>query len=253
MLIKKGSTGIYVKSWQEFLAANGYNIVPDGDFGSKTEHATIDYQASNHLTPDGIAGPKTIETAKAQGFTEPVITADDKVTIEQLTHIMKGAKRSVLEKHLSLINDCMKKYEIITVLRKQHFLAQVGHESASLKYMHEIATGEAYEGRADLGNTHPGDGKMFRGHGPIQLTGRANHMAFFEYLGRPELIDTPQILETDLGLAWLASGWFWMSNDLNSHADRDDVKRITKIINGGYNGLADRKAYLARAKEVITG
>jgi putative chitinase len=171
--------------------------------------------------------------------------------MEQFAYIMKGAKRATLEFHLPFANDCMKMYEINTALRRQHFLSQVGHESASLKYMHEIASGAAYEGRGDLGNIYPGDGKKFRGHGPIQLTGRNNHQQFFDYIGRPVLINTPEILETDLGLAWKASGWFWMSRKLNKYADQDDVRAVTLRINGGYNGLDDRKQYLKRAKEVL--
>ena len=251
-VLKKGSRGNEVKKWQKFLIEQEFKPgVVDGDFGLKTHKATVAFQKKHGLEPDGIVGKKTTGFAKTQGFTEPVITTSDGITIDQLTHIMRGAKTANLETHTPLINSCMKKYEINTMLRKQHFLAQVGHESASLRYMHEIDSGQAYEGRTDLGNTQPGDGRKFRGHGPIQLTGRYNHTAFFEYLGRPELIETPEILETDLELAWLASGWFWMSKNLNTYADQDNVKRITKIINGGYNGLEDRKAYLARAKEVI--
>lgn len=250
--LKKGSKGSEVRKWQSFLIEQDFKPGGvDGDFGPKTHKATIAFQKEHGLEPDGIVGKITIGFAKTQGFTEHVSTTSDEVTIEQLAHIMIGAKTATLGTHTPLINSCMKKYEINTALRKQHFLAQVGHESASLRYMHEIASGQAYEGRADLGNTQTGDGRKFRGHGPIQLTGRYNHTAFFEYLGRPELIETPEILETDLELAWLASGWFWMSKNLNTYADQDNVKRITKIINGGYNGLEDRKAYLARAKEVI--
>jgi putative chitinase len=118
--------------------------------------------------------------------------------------------------------------------------------------MHEIASGSAYEGRRDLGNIYPGDGRKFRGHGPIQLTGHLNHQSFFDYIGRPELIDTPEILETDLQLAWDASGWFWtVYKNLNKYADRDDVDAVTLRVNGGYNGLADRKQYLLRAKEIL--
>ena len=68
----------------------------------------------------------------------------------------------------------MEKYQITTPLRRAAFLAQLAHESGELKYMEEIASGEAYEGRKELGNTAPGDGKRYKGRGPIQLTGRFN-------------------------------------------------------------------------------
>lgn len=173
------------------------------------------------------------------------------ITLPQFKAIMLGAKDATLITHLPYANDCMKFYDINTPLRIAHFLAQCGHESMSLRYMHEIASGQAYEGRGDLGNTEPGDGKKFRGHGAIQLTGRANHQSFFDYIGKPELIDTPEVLETDLSLAWKASGWFWMSRKLNNYADRDDVRTITKRINGGLNGLEDRRQYLSRAKKAL--
>lgn len=244
--------GETVREWQQFLNGQSYDCgEADGIFGTLTETGTKQFQRVYGLTEDGIAGKKTIGKAKELGFIPPAEKAVTVITLEQFAYIMKTAKKSNLEKHLPLAMDCMKMYEINTALRRQHFLAQVGHESMSLRYMHEIASGAAYEGRGDLGNTHPGDGRKFRGHGPIQLTGRNNHTEFFKYIGRPELIETPEILESDLGLAWKASGWYWMSRQLNKYADRDDIRGITLRVNGGYNGLDDRKQYLKRAKEVI--
>lgn len=255
MLLKRGMIGYQVKSWQEFLNSKNYICgIADGIFGILTEQSTKDFQTAMGLNSDGTVGEKTLAKARDNGYDIPAeqgIASTDGVTLEQLAYIMKWAKRSVLTEHLPFINETMKMYEISTALRKQHFLAQVGHESCSLKYMREIASGAAYEGSHDLGNIHPGDGSKFRGHGPIQITGRNNHEQFFDYIGRPELIETPEVLETDYGLAWKASGWYWMSRKLNKYADADDVRGVTLRINGGYNGLADRKQYLARAKEVI--
>lgn len=252
MILKRGMIGETVREWQQFLNGQSYDCgSADGIFGSMTEAGTMQFQRYNNITEDGIAGNNTINKAIKLGYTPPAEKAISIINLEQFAYIMKTAKRANLELHLPFTNDCMKMYDITTVLRKQHFLAQVGHESMSLKYMHEIASGAAYEGRGDLGNTQPGDGRKFRGHGPIQLTGRNNHTQFFEYIGRPELINTPEILESDLGLAWKASGWYWLSRQLNKYADRDDIRAVTLRINGGYNGLADRKQYLQRAKEVI--
>lgn len=131
-------------------------------------------------------------------------------------------------------------------LRLAHFMAQLAHESGSFRYMEEIASGAAYEGRKDLGNTSPGDGKRFKGRGPIQLTGRANYRRFGQRIGidlerHPEIAAVPSIgLHTALE--------YWKDRDLNSLADRDDVTAITRKINGGTNGLADRKAHLAKIK-----
>lgn len=136
-----------------------------------------------------------------------------------------------------------------TPLRLAHFMAQLAHESGGFRYMEEIASGQAYEGRADLGNVHPGDGKRYKGRGPIQLTGRLNYRNSGRALGidfesHPEIVAIPSI-----GLHVACS--FWVGRRLNALADGDDVEGITKRINGGQNGLADRKAYLAKAKGLI--
>lgn len=136
-----------------------------------------------------------------------------------------------------------------TPLRMAHFMAQVAHESGGFRYMEEIASGQAYEGRADLGNTQAGDGKRYKGRGPIQLTGRANYRLFGRALGmdfesHPEIVAYPSI-----GL--LAGCHFWQMHGLNELADADDVVAVTKRVNGGTNGLDDRKAYLAKAKDIL--
>ncbi|WP_395393029.1 glycoside hydrolase family 19 protein [Novosphingobium sp. BL-8A] len=131
-------------------------------------------------------------------------------------------------------------------LRLAHFLGQVLHESMGFRYMEEIASGQAYEGRADLGNTQPGDGIRYKGRGPIQITGRANYRKYGALLGtdferHPEILSFPSI-----GLHGALE--FWKQNKLNALADADDVLAITKKVNGGTNGLDDRKAQLAKVK-----
>lgn len=131
-------------------------------------------------------------------------------------------------------------------LRLAHFMAQLVHESGSFRYMEEIASGQAYEGRADLGNTEPGDGKRYKGRGPIQITGRANYRSFGRKIGidierHPEIAAVPSI-----GLHLALE--YWKDRKLNERADADDILAITKRINGGTNGLADRKAHLAKIR-----
>lgn len=131
-------------------------------------------------------------------------------------------------------------------LRLAHFMAQLVHESGSFRYMEEIASGAAYEGREDLGNIVAGDGKRYKGRGPIQLTGRANYRDFGRRIGidlerHPEIAAVPSI-----GLHLALE--YWRNRNLNTWADRDDVLAITRKINGGTNGLADRKAHLAKIK-----
>jgi len=134
-------------------------------------------------------------------------------------------------------------------LRLAHFLAQVGHESGSFKYMEEIASGAAYEGRANLGNTQPGDGVRFKGRGPIQITGRANYRYFGRQIGidlerRPEIAAYPSI-----GLHLACA--YWGNRNLNGLADKDLTEDITRKINGGLNGLADRKSRLVAMKGLV--
>lgn len=136
-----------------------------------------------------------------------------------------------------------------TGLRLAHFMGQCAHESGGFIYMEEIASGAAYEGRADLGNIQPGDGKRYKGRGPIQLTGRANYRAFGREIGidfeaHPEMVAFPSV-----GL--MAAVRYWNSRGLNVKADSDDLIGITKAINGGHNGLEDRKVRTAKAKGLV--
>ena len=140
--------------------------------------------------------------------------------------------------------------EINSPLRMAHFLAQIGHESGSLRFSEELASGEAYEGRADLGNNQPGDGVRFKGRGLIQLTGRANYTQYSEDTGI-DYVANPEQLANDRVAAADVAGWFWQRRHLNDVADRDDITSVTRIVNGGFNGLDDRVAFLGRARALI--
>lgn len=159
---------------------------------------------------------------------------------------LPAAKRQLYLPHL---NDAMREFEIATYLRAAAFIAQLAHESAELRYFEEIASGKAYEGRKDLGNTQPGDGVKYKGHGPIQITGRANHAACGKALGL-DLINNPTLI-TQPENAFRSAGWFWDTRNLNALADGRLFKAITKKINGGFNGLADRQKYYDRALRAI--
>lgn len=147
-------------------------------------------------------------------------------------------------------------YGIDQPMRIAHFLAQLAHESDSFTTFEEYASGAAYEGRSDLGNVKAGDGVKFKGRGPIQLTGRANYRAFTAWMRRefpgtvPDFEVQPKLLLDEAWVAWSAI-YFWTTRRLNDAADRDDIIAVTRIINGGRNGLADRKDKLARAKGAV--
>lgn len=174
---------------------------------------------------------------------------DGDVTVGELQRIMPNLSTSKAQAYLPHLNKAMQEAGIVGKDRQAAFLAQLAHESGGLQYMEEIASGAAYEGRADLGNTRPGDGVRYKGRGPIQLTGRANYRAAGKALGvdlegNPELAAQPHV-------AFRIAAWYWQSRGLNQLADRGQFTTITQRINGGYNGLADRLAYYRRALNAL--
>jgi len=170
----------------------------------------------------------------------------DPLTQAQLAQVMSHSKSDRVALFLEPINQTMAEFEIMdSPQRVACFLAQVGHESGGLIYVRELASGQAYEGRKDLGNTEPGDGVRFKGRGLIQITGRSNYLACGTAL-EVDLIADPTQLEAPL-LAARSAGWFWDKNKLNAIVDANDFKKLTRRINGGLNGLDDRIAYYQRA------
>jgi len=157
------------------------------------------------------------------------------------------------EVFLDPLNRAMDEFRIDAPARQAAFLAQIAHESGSLRYVLELASGSAYEGRKDLGNVEPGDGVKYKGRGLIQITGRSNYRQCSAALfGDSEhLIDHPEILEQPEH-ACRSAAWFWDSRGLNAKADKSEFERITRVINGGINGLADRLAYYDKALKVLT-
>lgn len=153
-----------------------------------------------------------------------------------------------------LMNRYAEEFGIVTPLQWVHYLAQIAHESAELRYTEELASGEAYDtGRLaqKLGNTleKDGDGQKFKGRGLIQVTGKSNYEAYKKYCGF-DVVTQPELLAQPIG-AIRSSMWFWKQNGLNALADRDDIVAVTKRINGGTNHLYERRNYMTQAKKVI--
>ena len=171
------------------------------------------------------------------------------MTIDQLLAISPAVKESRGSEFLPYLNQAMEEFDISTPLRQSAFIAQLLHESGSLRYMEEIASGAAYEGRSELGNTQPGDGKRYKGRGSVQLTGRANYKRYGELLGL-DLVNNPlQAATKEVGFR--IAGQFWKLNGLNEMADAMNFTGITRRINGGTTGLANRVQYYDRAKRVL--
>ncbi|WP_122587670.1 glycoside hydrolase family 19 protein [Pseudomonas viridiflava] len=178
------------------------------------------------------------------------------ITTQQLLQILPNAS-SRAGVFVPALNAAMGKYGIVTKLRIAAFLAQIGHESGQLRYVRELG-GDKYLSKYDtgrladrLGNTPEadGDGQLFCGRGLIQITGRANYAECGEAL-RLDLISHPELLEQPQHAA-MSAAWYWSSRGLNSLADKADFVAITKRINGGTNGLADRQALYDRALKVL--
>lgn len=145
----------------------------------------------------------------------------------------------------------------ITVDRAAMWCAQIGHESGGLQWMEELADGADYEWRQDLGNTQSGDGRRFKGHGPIQITGRYNHTKVSEWAHSKGYVPTPTyFVDNPAELAgdrygFLGAVWYWtVARDMNSYADRGDIDGATRAVNGGTNGLTDRQLRWDRCRSI---
>jgi len=188
------------------------------------------------------------------------------IMLEQLQAIMPQAGERA-EIFLEPLNGAMAEFAIDTTRRQTYFLPQVAHESGDLRYVLELASGEAYEGNVHLGNVHTGDGPRFKGRGLIQITGRKNYQLCGAALGL-DLLDHPELLEKPVN-ACRSAAWFWIEGaglnlshrarehgvkencNLNDLADAGDFEGITLAINGGLNGQPDRLAHLERAQGVL--
>ena len=175
----------------------------------------------------------------------------------QLAQIMRNASQRRRALFLQPLNDAMDSHGIGTPLRMAAFLAQLAHESGELQFMEEIwgptAAQKRYEPPGDLarrlGNTQPGDGRRFKGRGPIQITGRANYKTFGDLMGLDLAGNPDQAATPEVGFA--IAGLFWQRKGLNELADVGDFTEITRRINGGQNGAAERERFYAVAKQVL--
>lgn len=158
--------------------------------------------------------------------------------------------RAITDTQLNDLNKCLETFNITTNARIRHFLAQTAHESGGLRWMQELASGAAYEGRRDLGNTQKGDGRRFKGAGVIQLTGRANYQAFSNYIKDPRVMEGASYVASVY--PFTSAGFWWYNNKMNALIDRGaSVLLVTRRVNGGTNGLADREQYYNKALRIF--
>ncbi|CAK8711097.1 Glycoside hydrolase [Candidatus Electrothrix laxa] len=199
----------------------------------------------------------------------------------QIQEILPSAKKENIKKFTQALDTELLRFKINTPLRVAQFIAQVAVESASFnlteedlnysadrlrkifskyfptktlaeQYAHkpEKIANRVYANRIGNGDEKSGDGWRYRGRGLIQLTGKENYIACGKAIEQP-LQMKPDIVSTDPYIAVMTCCWYWNSKDLNRYADQDNVKTITKKINGGYHGLDQRKAFLNKAKKIF--
>lgn len=161
-----------------------------------------------------------------------------------------AAQRGVVDAVAPHMARRFREHGIDTSLRVAHALAQLAHESDGFSALAEYASGRAYEGSRTLGNTQPGDGPRFKGRGLIQLTGRWNYGHFGRMVG-VDLIGNPALAAEPQTAVRLACA-YWQDRRCNDPADGDNLLEVTRRINGGLNGLADRRRLLARAKDALS-
>jgi len=176
------------------------------------------------------------------------------ITATILRAVAPSANPAFINELAEAMAEILPAAEIATPLRAAHFMAQAAHESDGFRTLTEYwgptSAQKNYEGRKDLGNVKRGDGRLFMGRGIFQLTGRANYRAIGQKLGLP--LESEPALAAEPRHAVRIAAEYWTSRKLNSAADADDLLVITRRINGGLNGLADRRRYLTRAKLALS-
>ena len=228
-------------------------------FRAAFEHAI----RQGHLTPHQLAALEAhwerqtdkqkqefTEDWRAQGSPAAPAPVAELVTMAQATAVFT---RPPSASQLADLNSCLRRFAINTPARIRHFLAQVGHESGGLRWMLELASGDAYEGRQDLGNTRTGDGRRFKGAGAIQLTGRYNYQRFADYIKDPDVMDGAAYVS--IRYPFTSAGFWWHLNAINAFVDQGaSCRQVSAKVNGRdpANGLADREAYFARAVAAIS-
>lgn len=178
------------------------------------------------------------------------------ITQAQIRRAIGSVDKEKLDEFVASFNQYAIPFGIDTPLKAVHYLSQIMHETGALKYSEEIASGQQYEGRKDLGNTEPGDGKRFKGRGYVMLTGRQNYLAFKNSdCCTEDVVHYPSKV-AKYPLNQVASMWFWEKHGLSAIAATDNgqntdevCKKITRVINGGYNGLSQRLFFLRRFKK----
>jgi predicted chitinase len=186
---------------------------------------------------------------RTEGSPAAAVPSTALVSMAQATTVFTRAPSA---SQLADLNACLSRFQITTPDRIRQFLAQVGHESGGLRWLLELASGDAYEGRSDLGNTRQGDGRRFKGGGAIQLTGRYNYQRFADFIEDQDVMEGAAYVATTY--PFTSAGFWWHLNAMNAVVDQGATcRQVSARVNGRdpANGLADREVYYARAVKAI--
>jgi putative chitinase len=201
-----------------------------------------------HLPPGALANDGELGSIWISAV-PPKPGTDDMVSMAQATAVFGRAPTA---EQLVDLNACLRRFDITTTARIRHFLAQVAHESGGLRWMLELASGDAYNGRADLGNTQRGDGPRFKGAGVLQITGRFNYQRLADAVGDPGVMTGAAYVAARY--PFTSAGLWWQQNGINALVDAGaTVRKVSARVNGRdpANGLADREACYQRAVAAI--
>jgi len=236
--------------WGELDHASGVYTSTNGDrvhysYGMLDARWTVESNSDGwYIKINSVEGQeKAPEQPKSPDGQELVSKSD-------LAYIWNCSESLIKNIEVEEMNNCLYEFGITRTQSIRHFLSQTAHESGGGRYMKEIASGEAYEGRTDLGNTQPGDGPKYKGAGYLQMTGRANYQAFSNFMGDSRVMEgVDYVADT---YPFTSAGFWWHNNNMNQLCESGGtIKQVTKRVNGGYNGLADREYYYERCTKVI--
>lgn len=274
--LKAGNQGNNNNNGNNSNGNNNNNNPPKPNDNNNPKPDPINNETNNNTSPnqgENNGTPNQNDSSPQQNTSDPVVVPNNtnsssdsnssqpeenpqsvegmSFTLAQLEEIMPySGNRSAY--YYPYLTKAMSAGRINNCPRIAAFLAQIGHESGSLVYTTEIADGSAYEGIADIGNTSPGDGVRYKGRGVIQVTGKYNYQIVSQGLGY-DFVSNPEELAN---VPWCIDSavWWWNNHSLSEIADantQESFDRTTRIINGGYNGKADRDSRWATAKRVL--
>ncbi|MBM7460944.1 glycoside hydrolase family 19 protein [Rhodococcus coprophilus] len=233
-------TGLLKSLDLEGLSTAGW-ATADATASVDSEEPEGSTEGSTEATEPAEAAPEVVEPAPAPA--PPVVTPDE------LARIVPGIAPEKIAEVINPLNDAMIRHGIDTPVRQAAFIAQLAVESDSFRTFEEYASGRAYEGRADLGNVHPGDGERYKGRGAIQITGRHNYEKVSQHTG-VDFVSNPEWLAAPEN-AFTTAAWYWTSRNLNDVAENAGIVRVSELVNGGHHALQRRIADFERGLNVL--